>query len=61
MSVEETAPPRPGRRLTWRALLASVVIVLTSATGIGAIGLLQIDELQDVFSDAADGRSLDLP
>ena len=61
MSVEETAPPRPGRRLTWRALLASVVIVLMSATGIGAIGLLQIDELQNVFSDAADGRSLDLP
>jgi polyisoprenyl-teichoic acid--peptidoglycan teichoic acid transferase len=59
--ADETGPPRPGRRMTWRALLASFVIVLMSAAGIGAIGLLQIDELQDVFSEAADGRSLDLP
>jgi polyisoprenyl-teichoic acid--peptidoglycan teichoic acid transferase len=59
--ISDETPPRPGRRMSVRALLASLTIVLMSAAAFGAVGLLQIDELQDVFREAAHGRSLDLP
>lgn len=62
MSVEDENPPRPGRRMSLRALLATFAIVVMSAAAVGAVGLLQLDELQDAFAEGAEGRSLgDLP
>ncbi len=56
------APPRPGRRMSLRALFATLAIVALSAVAVGSVGLLQLDELQDAFRNAANGRSLgDLP
>jgi polyisoprenyl-teichoic acid--peptidoglycan teichoic acid transferase len=61
-SVVDEPPPRPGRHMSVRALLAGFVIVLMTAGALSWIGLLQLDRVRDAFADAANGRSLgDLP
>ncbi|HTE62201.1 MAG TPA: LCP family protein, partial [Solirubrobacteraceae bacterium] len=49
------APPRVGRGLIWRGLLAGVLICLATAGAVGATGLLQVEEILDTLR--AQGRA----
>jgi LCP family protein required for cell wall assembly len=51
---DEAPPPRPGRGILQRGLLAAVLIVLSSAGAVSAAGLLQIADVRDQF--LGDGR-----
>jgi len=51
----DEAPPRPGRGVIWRALLAGVVVCLATAGAVSATVLLQVDEVLDVLR--AQGRA----
>jgi len=42
-------PPRVGRGLLWRGLLAGVLICLMTAGAVSAAGLLQVDEILDTL------------
>jgi LCP family protein required for cell wall assembly len=42
-------PPRPGRGLLWRGLLAGVLICLMTAGAVSAAGLLQVEEVLDIL------------
>jgi LCP family protein required for cell wall assembly len=42
--TDDEAPPRVGRGLIWRGLLAGVLISLATAGAVGATGLLQVEE-----------------
>jgi LCP family protein required for cell wall assembly len=52
---DDEAPPRPGRGLLWRGLLAGVLICLMTAGGVSAAGLLQVDEVLDILRE--EGRA----
>jgi LCP family protein required for cell wall assembly len=52
---DDEAPPRPGRGLVWRALLAGVVVCLATAGAVSATVLLQVNEVLDVLR--AQGRA----
>ena len=54
-SHDDEAPPRPGRGVVWRALLAGVVVCLATAGAVSAAVLLQVDEVLDVLR--AQGRA----
>ncbi len=43
------APPRPGRGLLWRALLAGVLICLMTASAVSATVLLQVDDILNII------------
>lgn len=45
----EDRPPRPGRGVVWRFLLAGLVIVLASAGGTATALLMEVDRLVDTF------------
>jgi polyisoprenyl-teichoic acid--peptidoglycan teichoic acid transferase len=51
----EAPPPRVGRGLLWRGLLAGVLICLMTAGAVSAAGLLQVDELQNIITE--EGRA----
>ena len=53
--LRRRAPPRPGRGLLWRGLLAGVLICLMTAGGVSAAGLLQVDEVLDIIRE--EGRA----
>ena len=44
---QSDAPPRPGRGLLWRALLAGLVVCLATAGAVSATVLLQVDDVLD--------------
>jgi polyisoprenyl-teichoic acid--peptidoglycan teichoic acid transferase len=46
---DDEAPPRSGRGLIWRALLAGVLISLATAGAVSATVLLQVDEILDIL------------
>jgi polyisoprenyl-teichoic acid--peptidoglycan teichoic acid transferase len=46
---DDEAPPRSGRGLIWRALLAGVLITLATAGAVSATVLLQVDEILDIL------------
>jgi LCP family protein required for cell wall assembly len=52
---DDEAPPRVGRGLIWRGLLAGVLICLATAGAVGATGLLQVEEILDTLR--AQGRA----
>ena len=54
---EDEAPPRPGRGLIWRALLAGVLICFATAGAVSATVLLQVDEVLDALRARAARRS----
>ena len=54
-SAEDEAPPRVGRGLLWRGLLAGVLISLMTAAAVSAAALLQVDEILDVLRE--EGRA----
>jgi len=56
--IADETPPKPGRSMYRRALMAAALIVLMSAGATLAAGLLQIDAFQDAFRKASRGRSL---
>jgi LCP family protein required for cell wall assembly len=47
----DEAPPRAGRGLLWRGLLAGVLISLMTAGAVSAAGLLQVDEVLDILRE----------
>jgi LCP family protein required for cell wall assembly len=49
--LEGEAPPRPGRGLLWRALLAGVVICLATAGAVSATVLIQVRDVLDTLRD----------
>ena len=51
--MNDDIPPRLGRRLFYRALLACTAIVLLTATAISSAGMLQID---DILDELPEGR-----
>ena len=51
----DEAPPRVGRGLFWRALLAGLLITLATAGAVSATVLLQIDDIQDILT--TEGRA----
>jgi LCP family protein required for cell wall assembly len=55
VSHGEEAPPRVGRGLVWRGLLAGVLISLMTAGAVSAAGLLQVDEVLDILRE--EGRA----
>jgi LCP family protein required for cell wall assembly len=52
---EDEAPPRPGRGVIWRALLAGIVVCFATAGAVSAAVLLQVGEVLDVLR--AQGRA----
>ncbi len=48
---EDEAPPRPGRSIVWKALLAGVLVCLATAGAVSATVLLQVDEVLDVLRE----------
>ena len=52
---EEEAPPRPGRGLVWRGLLAGLLICLMTGGAVSAAGLLQVEDILDELR--AQGRA----
>jgi polyisoprenyl-teichoic acid--peptidoglycan teichoic acid transferase len=55
-------PPRPGRGLLWRALIAGLVTVSLSATAVASAVLLEIDDVTKTFAGPAQGRrQIDIP
>jgi polyisoprenyl-teichoic acid--peptidoglycan teichoic acid transferase len=52
---EDEAPPRVGRGLIWRGLLAGLLICLSTAGAVSAAVLLQVDELINIIE--AEGRA----
>ena len=54
MSPDE-APPRVGRGLFWRGLLAGVLISLMTGAAVSAAGLLQVGEIQQIITE--EGRA----
>jgi LCP family protein required for cell wall assembly len=52
---EDEAPPRVGRGLLWRGLLAGVLITLMTAGAVSAAVLLQVDEIQNILT--GEGRA----
>jgi anionic cell wall polymer biosynthesis LytR-Cps2A-Psr (LCP) family protein len=50
--LADEAPPRPGRGLIWRTLLAGVLICLATAGAVSATGLLQVDAVLDELRKA---------
>jgi LCP family protein required for cell wall assembly len=53
-------PPRPGRGVLWRALLAGVLTICLSATAVASAVLLEVDDITTTF--AGDGRTeIDIP
>jgi LCP family protein required for cell wall assembly len=46
---EDEAPPRVGRGLLWRGLIAGVLICLSTAGAVGATGLLQVEDILDTL------------
>ena len=51
---DDEAPPRVGRGLIWRGLLAGILISLCTAAAVSATVLLQVDELINIIE--AEGR-----
>jgi len=51
----DEAPPRVGRGLLWRGLLAGVLICLMTAGAVSAAGLLQVDEVLRILRE--EGRA----
>jgi polyisoprenyl-teichoic acid--peptidoglycan teichoic acid transferase len=47
--TDDEAPPRVGRGLFWRGLLAGVLICLMTAGAVSAAVLLQVDEVLDIL------------
>jgi LCP family protein required for cell wall assembly len=45
----DEAPPRVGRGLLWRALIAGVLICLVTATAVSATVLLQVDDIINIL------------
>src|SRR3954447_1837096 len=43
--VDDQKPPRPGRRLLWRAAIGALLIVACSAATVASAGLLEVDQL----------------
>lgn len=55
-------PPRPGRGVLWRALIAAVVTVAVSAGAVTATVLLQIHNVTQAFVGPQQGRTaIDIP
>ncbi len=52
---EDEAPPRVGRGLIWRGLLAGVLICLCTAGAVSAAVLLQVDDIINIIE--AEGRA----
>ena len=46
---DEAPPPRVGRGLLWRGLLAGLLISLCTAGAVSAYGLLQVDQVLDIL------------
>jgi LCP family protein required for cell wall assembly len=53
--TDDEAPPRVGRGLIWRGLLAGILICLSTAGAVGATGLLQVEDILDTLR--AEGRA----
>ena len=47
----EGHPPRPGRSVVWRFLLAGLIIVAASAGGTATALLMEVDRLVDIYQD----------
>jgi LCP family protein required for cell wall assembly len=59
-STGDEAPPRVGRGLVWRGLLAGFLITLMTAGAVSAAGLLQVEDILDTLR--AQGRAaIDVP
>jgi LCP family protein required for cell wall assembly len=57
---DDEAPPRPGRGLLWRGVLAGLLICLLTAGAVSATVLLQVDELINIIEK--EGRAaIDIP
>jgi LCP family protein required for cell wall assembly len=52
---ESEAPPRRGRGVVWRGLLAGVLICLMTGSAVTAAGFLQVDEVLDILRE--EGRA----
>jgi polyisoprenyl-teichoic acid--peptidoglycan teichoic acid transferase len=52
---DDEAPPRVGRGLVWRGLLAGVLIMLMTGGAVSAAGLLQVEDILDTLR--AQGRA----
>jgi LCP family protein required for cell wall assembly len=52
---EDEAPPRVGRGLVWRGLLAGFLITLMTAGAVSAAGLLQVDDVLRILRE--EGRA----
>jgi polyisoprenyl-teichoic acid--peptidoglycan teichoic acid transferase len=48
---DDEAPPRVGRGLFWRGLLAGLLIMLMTGGAVSAAGLLQVDEVLDILRE----------
>jgi LCP family protein required for cell wall assembly len=48
---DEAPPPRPGRGMFWRALLAGILVMLSTAGAVSAYGLLQVNEVLDILRE----------
>jgi polyisoprenyl-teichoic acid--peptidoglycan teichoic acid transferase len=51
VSPDDARPPRPGRGLLWRGLLAGVLICLMTAGAVSAAGMLQVDEIINILEE----------
>jgi LCP family protein required for cell wall assembly len=51
VTPDDEAPPRVGRGLFWRGLLAGVLIMLMTGGAVSAAGLLQVDEVLDILRE----------
>jgi LCP family protein required for cell wall assembly len=56
--IAEEAPPRPGRRMKWRAFAALAAIVLMTGFAVSAFGLIQLDKLVKAFTQGNPGIKL---
>jgi LCP family protein required for cell wall assembly len=55
-------PPRPGRRLLIRALIAAIVTISLSATAVASAVLLEIHDVVNEFTGGKEGRTVvDVP
>jgi LCP family protein required for cell wall assembly len=55
-------PPRPGRGMLWRALIAGVLTICLSATAVASAVLLEIDDVAKTFAGPEEGRTaIDIP
>jgi LCP family protein required for cell wall assembly len=59
--IAEEAPPRPGRKMKWRAFAALAGIVVMTGFAVSAFGLIQLDKVVDAFNKAGGKNFIKLP